>query len=99
MSKNKLYTLGYFRKRLKDANIESKILIDTFPQNDTRKWMISIFKDLSIICTCLKTIEGENTNQFYFCDHGQKVKPFNYILKTDSFNVIIEFLQGFKNGK
>ena len=96
MSKNKLYTLGYFRKRLKDSNIESKILIDKYPDSDSRKWTISIFKELSIFCTCLKNVEGENQNEFFFCDLGQKVKPINFIIKTDSLNVIIEFLQNLK---
>ena len=94
MANNKLCTLGYFRKRIRDNGIESKVLIDTFSEKDNRKWMISIYRDCSIICTCLKPLIDEQIKyEFIFSDNQQKIKPVIYTIKTDSLNVIIDFLK------
>jgi len=102
MAKNKLSTLGYFRKRLRDAGIESKVLIKDYIESDKRKWTISIYKDLSIICTCSKTNSANDHNFFNFNDFGQYVNPINTVFSTDSFNVIEKFLKDIRekaNGK
>lgn len=85
---NKLYTLSYFRKRLFAAGIESKILIRSFPEGDKRYWMISIFKDKCILCTCYKT--GQDYS-FEFWDGGNDMTR-KTILKCMSMNVIIKEL-------
>ena len=96
MSKNKLYTLGYFRKRLKDAGIESRILVNIYPETDNRKWTICIYKDLNVFCTCMKPVKQELGNEFFFSDLGQKIKQLNFSIKTDSLNVIIDYLKSVK---
>jgi hypothetical protein len=88
MSKNKLYTLSYFRQRLFAAGIESKILIKKYIEEDSRYWTISIFKDKCIFCTCFKN-NGEPS--FEFWDGANYVKNKTTI-RTKSMNVIIQSL-------
>lgn len=91
MAKNKIYTLSYFRKRLKDSDITSKILCDTY--FDKRYWTISIDNKLRIQCTCFKYEDnGELEYYFYFTDGRQKIL-MDKIIKTDSMNVIISYIQ------
>lgn len=86
MANNKLYTLGYFKYRLKEAGLVCKDLIREFDENDKRYWMISISpKDYKIICTCYKTNEDV---EFVFSDGKQYIIP-DLILKTSSMEVII----------
>jgi hypothetical protein len=89
MSKNKLYTLSYFRKRLKDANISSIVLLDKYDECDYRYWSISIDNIRNILCTCMK---HEDEYYFVFSDCRQHILN-NKIIKTESMNVIIEFLK------
>ena len=93
MSKNKLYTLSYFRNRLLQNGISSKILINNFTEEDDRRWMISIYDDLKIICVCYK-----NNDIFYFefFDGKQTIK-LNQLIQTESMKVIIEFLQNHRD--
>jgi len=88
MPNNKLTTLGYFRQRLFASRISSKILLTDFLPTDKRKWMISIFSDKRIICTC---IVENNEGLFKFQDESLLLKTA-YTIKTDSMNVIIKFL-------
>ncbi len=91
--RNNLYTLSYFRKRLKDAGIYAKILVENYGENDKRYWTISISEELNIICTCFKFID-ESENQivkFYISDGGQRF-TYEKIIQTESMNVIIEIL-------
>lgn len=92
MSKNKLYTLGYFRQRLKLAGLWSKILIDKFSADDKRYWAISIDKDLQIFCICYKT---HNDYYFEFIDGHQRC-TMNIKIRTESMDVILEFLKDCK---
>ena len=91
--RNNLYTLSYFRKRLKDAGINAKILIENYSEQDIRYWTICISEELNIICTCFKYLD-EDDNQivkFHFSD-GNQLFVFDKTIQTESMNVIIEIL-------
>jgi len=85
---NNLYTLSYFRKRLLEAGITSKILIKDYPDADPRYWTVSIFGDKHIMCTCIKE---RNDIKFEFWDYGVHIGN-NRVIKTKSMNVIISSL-------
>jgi hypothetical protein len=92
-NKNKLYTLSYFRKRLRDAGITSKVLIDSYTEGDKRYWTISIDPENRILCTCFKYTE-DNILKFYFnLSDGNQNLPIDKTIKTESMNVIIEILK------
>lgn len=86
MAKNNLYTMGYFRKRLKDAGYPSKVLIENFPNNDPRYWMISVSPKHCMIITCFKTKDDLH----FKCDDGKK---YPMCFETDSMDVIIEHIK------
>lgn len=92
-NKNKLYTLSYFRKRLRDSGITSKILIDSYTETDQRYWTISIDPSKKIICTCFKYTENDVIQfNFNFSDGNQNL-PIDRNIKTESMNVIIDELK------
>ena len=94
MTKNRLYTLSYFRKRLKDADINSIRLINEFKDdNDKRYWTILIDPGRkNIITTCYK----EDIDKFWF----KLNTPTNlYNIKTKSMRVIIENLKMILDGE
>lgn len=90
--KNNIYTLSYFRKRLFESGISSKILINKF-ERSPRYWMCSIYPDIQLICTCFK---HEKDFWLSFSD-GKNRLSIDHIIKTESMNVIIDWLKNFKN--
>ncbi len=88
MANNKLYTKSYFCMRLRNAKIDNKLIADYSNEEDSiRKWSVLIYPDTKkIICTCYKN----NIGYWFKIDSKNQI---NITLKTDSMNVIIEFLQ------
>ena len=87
MKKNHLFTLSYFRKRLRDAAWQSVVLQRDFPDEDSRYWHISI-GDACVWCTCFRT---EDDCWFMFSD-GKNLIKYDKIIRTESINVITEYL-------
>lgn len=86
--KNKLYTLSYFRKRLKDAGISSVRLINKFSDDDERYWAILVDPGRrNVIAICYKS----DSLNFHF----RIITPTlsNFIISTKSMNVIVENFQ------
>jgi hypothetical protein len=93
MSKNKLYTLSYFRKRLREVGINTEILVGEYGDQDKRYWTISIDDNMKIICTCLKYTEsdGSTVSKFHFSDCKQSFK-MDMVRETVSMEDIISML-------
>ena len=91
-SRNKLYTLSYFKKRLRQAGWKVGVLIPSYSDHDKRYWTICIGEDV-IFCTCLKYIdeEGDLVTYFHFSDNNQKLM-IDKTISTQSMKVILEFL-------
>lgn len=93
MSKNKLYTKSYFKKRIVEQGFDVTDLKIQYEVNDLRKWTIVVNKQkakykMNIIITCFK---DETTKNFCFKFQGQRKKEF--ILETLSMNLIIDILK------
>ena len=90
---NKLYTLSYFRKRLNEVGVSSKILINDYSENDKRYWTISIDDKLKILCTCIKYSDSDGTikSEFHFSDSKQNFK-MDMVRVTASMEDIISML-------
>ena len=85
ITNNNLFTLSYFRKRLFDAEIPSRVLIRNYQKEDKRYWTISIDQEKQIFCTCFR--DGE---EFWFEFQDGKNQITNpLIIKTLSMKVII----------
>ena len=95
MSKNnKITTKGYFTKRLRDCGYDVWNIREEYPETDNRKWTVLISpKHMNIYCTCyVGDIFDENDSSFEFHDGGQYFPKF-FLLKTDSFEVVVEYLR------
>jgi hypothetical protein len=85
MPNNNLYTLSYFRKRLKENDIKSVKLVNKFSDDDTRYWTILISPSFrNLICTCYKFPDGN----FHFSIQTKNYT--NYEIKTKSMEVIVK---------
>lgn len=92
MRRNKLKTAGYFIKRLRDNGFIVIKLFGIYSKDDPRLWTIMVNpSEASVLITCY--INKENLNEILFEIHdGGKRIPKNFFIKTDSIEVIIDYL-------
>jgi len=87
--KNKISTLGYFKKRLKDNGFIVLDLFKNYSEQDDRKWTIMVNPSQeSLIITCKRDPDFDNPI-FEFSDSNIKM-PMKFA--TASMEVIIEKL-------
>jgi len=92
MSKNKLKTPGYFIKRLRDNGFVVVRLFSVFAKSDPRRWVVLVNpSESSVFITCYTNKNELNEVLFEFNDGGIRI-PKNYNIKTDSIEVIIDYL-------
>lgn len=92
MRKNKLRTPGYFIKRLRDNGFIVIKLFAVYSKADPRIWTIMVNpSESSVIITCYLNKENLNEILFEINDGGKKIQK-NFFIKTDSIEVIIDFL-------
>ena len=92
---NKVTTPGYFLKRMKDCGVNADKLQINYTQLDPRAWTIIIDPGLAnIFCTCYVNHNVPNNNYFELYDGGQFI-PGKFSIKTDSIEVIINYLHKF----
>lgn len=95
-SKNKLRTPSYFIKRLRDNKFIVIKLFAVYSKADPRQWSIMVNpSEASVIITCYLNKDNFNEVLFELNDGGRKI-PKNFFIKTDSIEVIIDYL--IKNG-
>lgn len=89
---NKLTTLGYFRKRLKDCGYNSVEVYRNFSETDPRVWTLVIDPgNASIFCTCYINYAEIGQSFFELYDGGQYI-PGKFKISTSSFEVVVEYL-------
>jgi hypothetical protein len=89
---NKLTTLGYFLKRLRDSGYYACKIFTDYGSHDPRAWTIVLDpKGLSVHCTCFinDPFLGESYFELY---DGNQYLPGKLKIKTSSFEVLIEHL-------
>ena len=88
---NKLTTLGYTLKRLRDSGYLANKLFDDFGEADSRSWTILIEPGFtSVFCTCYINDPYIGDSFFEIYDGNQYI-PGRLNLKT-SFEVLVEHL-------
>lgn len=90
--KNKIYTSGYFIKRLKDCGFIVWKIFNNYSEADSRYWTVLVNpnkESVYITCHINKDMLGAVTYEFY--DSGNLFKPNNFI-STNSIEVIINKL-------
>lgn len=99
---NKLTTIGYFKKRMRDSGYMVDDLYRNYSTNDPRSWTVIIDPGVaSVLCTCYVNADKDNiknsqVGDFYFelYDGGQFI-PGKVVIKTNSIEVLIEYLVKF----
>ena len=101
MTKNKIKTPSYFIKRLRDNGFVVIKVFGIYAKSDPRRWTVLINPtEASVFVTCYSNKTEMDEILFEFNDGGSRI-PKNYNIKTDSIEVIIDFLvkHGITNNK
>lgn len=89
---NKLTTLGYTLKRLRDSGYYANKLFAEYNEADPRAWTIMIDpKVSSVFCTCYINDPYLGDTYFELYDGNQYI-PGRLNIKTSSFEVLVEHL-------
>ena len=92
---NKLSTLGYILKRLRDSGYYAHKLFTDYNNADPRAWTIVIDPTVaSVFCTCYVNEPCFGDTYFELNDGDQRI-PGRLKVKTSSFEVLIEHLVRF----
>lgn len=93
--KNKIHTLSYFKKRLKDSGYIVWDIMKSYSLEDPRKWTIMINPGVqSIFITCVvNRNEMGQAPEFEINDSGLRFQR-NLVLKTSSIEVLVNLLTG-----
>lgn len=94
MAKNKISTLGYFVKRLKDSGYIVWKMFNDYPMEDTRKWTILVNPGTeSVMVTCMVNVEEQSgPPHFDVYDGGNRTRHKNVTVVTDSMEVFMNNL-------
>jgi len=89
MQKNKITTLGYFLKRIRDNKFAAIKIWSKYDTIDPRKWTVLVDPSkANIFITCYENKDFHGEKMFEFNDGG-RLFPKNYSLKTSSMEVIV----------
>jgi hypothetical protein len=92
INKNKITTLSYFVKRLKDSGFNVWKICNNYAQSDPRKWTVMIDPgNASVFVTCYENRDFKSEKMFEFNDGG-RLFPKNFSLKTTSTEVVVTTL-------
>ena len=92
---NKLETLGYFKKRLRDSGYIVDDLWRRYSRTDPRDWSVVIDPGCAtVFCTCYQNTSEPGDNFFEIYDGGQFI-PGRFKIKTSSIETFIEYLNKF----
>jgi len=91
--KNKVHTLSYFKKRLKDCGYIVWEIMNKYSIEDPRKWTVMINPSIeSVLITCIVNREQlGDMPEFEVNDGGLRFQK-NLTLKTNSMEVLINLL-------
>jgi len=92
LTKNKLKTAGYVIKRLRDNGFIVIKMFAFYAKSDPRRWTVLINPGgESVYMTYYANLEQLDESTFELNDGGSRI-PKNLHIKTDSLEVIIEYL-------
>lgn len=91
--KNRIQTLSYFKKRLKDNGYVIWDVMNKYALEDPRKWTVMINPSIeSVFVTCVVNREELGAlPEFQFDDGGMRFQK-NLTLKTSSMEVVVNLL-------
>lgn len=95
MARNKITTVSYFIKRLRDSGYICDKIFTDYSDSDPRCWTVIVdprFSSVLITCYNNKNYLGE---EFFELTDGNQFIPENFKIKTSSVEVLIEYLVKF----
>ena len=93
MKKNKISTLGYFVKRMKDNGYVVWKIFDKYNIGDQRKWTVLINPGFhSLYITCMVNMEEVDDTPAFIFDDGNIYMRKNLIIKTNTIEAIVSHL-------
>lgn len=93
---NKLTTLGYFMKRLRDSGYVVDKVMMNYGVHDPRAWTVIIDPGVaSVMCTCYINDPMLGESFFEIHDGGQFIPQRLFKIKTSSIEVFISYLVKF----
>jgi len=91
--KNKVSTLGYFVKRLKDSGYVVWKMFNKYSIEDNRKWTVLINPGTeSVMMTCRVNVEDTGSSPHFDVYDARQSTFKNVTLATDSIEVIVNHL-------
>jgi len=100
MAKNKITTLSYFCKRLKDSGFIVWKIFNKYSEIDTRKWTVMINPgEESVFITCIVNYDGLNSLPAFELFTGNSSFRTSLTIQTESIEILIKHLlkQGVDN--
>ncbi len=95
MSGNKLGTLGYFKKRLRDSGYIVEDLWMRYNRTDPRQWSVVIDPVVAcVFCTYYQNAEEPGEDFFEIYDGGQFING-RFKIKTSSIETFCTYLNKF----
>lgn len=90
--RNKITTLAYFTKRLKDSGFLVWKICNIYSEHDPRRWTVMVDPgNTSVFITCFENKNFKDEKMFEFNDGGM-LFPRNFSLITNSMEVIVTIL-------
>lgn len=91
--KNKITTLGYFTKRLKDNGFVVWKIFNKYAESDSRHWSILVNPgEESVYITCFVNADGLNSIPVFEFNDGSNIFRTNLKVSSSSMVVIINHL-------
>lgn len=91
--KNKISTLGYFTKRLKDNNFVVWKIFNKYSQHDPRLWTVMINPgEESMFITCYINADERGSDPIFELHDGMSLFRNYAKIKTKSMEVIIKYI-------
>ena len=95
MAKNKITTVSYFIKRLRDSGYIVDKIYTNYSDNDPRCWTVVVDPNNSSVFITYFINKNYLGEEFFEIDDGNQFVPDNFKLKTSSIEVVIEYLVKF----
>jgi hypothetical protein len=92
---NKITTMGYFIKRLRDSGYVVDKLYSEYAKHDPRCWSVVVDPDNTSIFITYFNNHNFLGEEYFSINDGGQFFPENFKLKTSSIEVVIEYLVKF----
>ncbi len=95
MANNKITTISYFIKRLRDSGYVADKVFSEYGKQDPRCWTVVVDPKFSSVMITYFNNHYYMGEEYFSINDGGQFFPENFKLKTSSIEVVIEYLVKF----